>query len=912
MIGVRLGNLKVHKLRTEYQYNPLGIEVSCPRLSWEIQSAQRAVRQQAYRIIAASSPENLKASDRLLWDSGVQHSQQSIHVAFPDHNLAAGQRIHWQVQVWDNLGNEATSDEVAWWEMGFIHHTAMKADWITPAWEVSRVQSEPCPFFRKTFSIGKPLQSARIYATALGLYELEINGQKVGDEVFTPGWTNYKSRLQYQVYDVTGCLSEGPNVLGAILGDGWYRGHFGWWDNNRNNYGEEPGLLVQLEVRYEDGSLDVIATDQSWKCHTGPLLKSDIYEGEHYDARLEMPGWSASGFDDSLWKNAAVLDHTKETLVASVGEKVRKVQELTPVELIETPNGERVFDLGQNMVGWVRLKVAGKRGDEVTLRFAEVLDRDGNFYTENLRKIACTDRYVLKGEGIELYEPRFTFHGFRYVQVEGYPGDLQMDSITGIVVHSDMMPTGTFQCSDPLVNQLQKNIQWGQKGNFLDVPTDCPQRDERLGWTGDAQVFAPTASFNFNTAPFFTKWLRDLTSEQRADGSVPWVVPNIIRDGGGTGWSDGFGATGWADAAVVIPWVLYQSYGDQRILEEQYTSMKAWVDYMKHHAGDKLIFDYGFHFGDWLSFSDYASYNYNAPDYGYAGAHTDKALLATAYFYRSASILKKTAEILGRESDVQELKGLIPGIKEAWNREFATASGRLVSGTQTAYAIGLCFGLIPDAMQEVIAERLANDVKYFGHLTTGFLGTPVLNYALSDFGYADQAYQLLMNRRYPSWLYPVTMGATTIWERWDGIRPDGTFQTVGMNSFNHYAYGAVGEWLYSRVAGLRSDPANPGYKNIIFQPCPGGGLTAARADLDTMYGKAVSSWELNDNQVHYMIEIPANATGTVAIPAVPDSVRIDRDPLSSSALINNIQLQNGLVSFGIGSGVYKIEFELTR
>ena len=900
--------MKINNLKTEYKTNPLGIDVLVPRLSWEIESDLRDTKQAAYRITSAASVEQLREQKDLLWDSGKQTSDQSVHVEYGGPGLNSRQRVYWQVQVWDNHGHEAVSSETACFEMG-LDTDQWHAQWITQPWDNDLDKATPCPYLRKAFSIDKPIASARIYASGLGLYELELNGQKVGDELFTPGWTNYHKRLQYQVYDVTDQLVAGENTLGSILGDGWYRGHFGWWDNNRNNYGEALGLLLQLEIRFEDGSQSTIVTDESWKATTGPLLASDLYDGETYDAQLEMPDWSSAGFDDSDWQAVALLDHTKETLVASIGEPVKRICEIKPVEFLVTPKGEQVFDLGQNMVGWVRLQVQCKAGHKVTLKFAEVLDQEGNFYTDNLRKIACTDTYILKGTGQETYEPRFTFHGFRYVQVQGYPGELTNDSITGIVIHSDMKPTGSFTCSDPMINRLQQNIQWGQRGNFLDVPTDCPQRDERMGWTGDAQVFAATASFNFNTAPFFAKWLKDLESEQRADGSVPWVVPNIIKDGGGTGWSDGFGATGWADAAVIIPWTLYQYYGDQRILEDQYDSMKAWVDYMRDHAGDSFIFDYGFHFGDWLSFSDYMSYHYNAPDYGYAGAHTDKSLIATAYFYYSTTLLQKAAAIIGREAEAKELNKLAVNIKQAWNREFMTETGRLVSSTQAAYAIALSFDLVTEEKKAIVAQRLADDVRHFGHLTTGFLGTPVLNPALSDSGYPELAYQLLLNQRYPSWLYAVTMGATTIWERWDGIRPDGSFQTTGMNSFNHYAYGAIGEWLYHYVAGLGLDEKEPGFKHLRLSPHPGGGLTHGSAVIQTLYGQAECSWRISNNQFNMNVTIPANTTATVTLlQAKLEQVKENGQPLQIGNGISATVQNDGVVELQLGSGHYQFTY----
>ena len=903
--------LAVGYLLCEYKVNPLGIDVTKPRLSWEIKSGLRDVKQTAYRITAASTVSQLEDEKDLLWDSGRRKSDQSIHIEYEGKTPESRQRIYWRVQVWDNHGNNTISKEIPWWEMALLDSADWKAEWITQSWENDREKSARCAYFRKPFTIEREVKSARIYVTCLGLYELELNGRKVGDEVFTPGWTNYHKRLQYQVYDVTDQLVDGENVIGSVLGDGWYRGHFGWWENNRNNYDEALGLLLQLEIRYEDGEEVTVVTDDSWKAATGPILASDIYNGETYDARGEMPGWSSPGFNDCDWKPVLPLEHSKTLLTASNGEKIRKICEIKPVDYFITPKGEKVFDLGQNMVGWVRLKVKGKPGERVVLKFAEVLDQNGNFYTDNLRSAKCTDTYILKGSGEEIWEPRFTFHGFRFVQVEEYPGEPTKESITGIVVHSDMKPIGSFECSEPLINRLQQNIQWSQRGNFLDVPTDCPQRDERMGWTGDAQVFAPTASFNFNTACFYAKWLKDLASEQREDGSVPWVVPNVIVDGGGTGWSDGFGATGWADAAVIIPWTVYQYYGDKRILEQQYDSMKAWVNYMKAHAGDSLIFDYGFHFGDWLSFSDYMSYRYNAPDYGYAGAHTDKSLIATAYFYYSTTILQKTAEIIGRKKDAEELAKLAAGIKKAWCREFLTDSGRLVSATQTAYAIGLVFGLVPDDKKEIVAKRLADDVKHFGHLTTGFLGTPVLNYALSDFGYPDLAYQLLLNKRYPSWLYPVTKGATTIWERWDGIRPDGSFQTVGMNSFNHYAYGAIGEWLYSFVAGIAIDENEPGYKHILIRPHPGGGLMSTSASIHSVYGKIATDWKIEDGTFNLDVTIPANTTATVYVPAEDiDAITESGGRISEAKGIQFLRIEQGCAVFAVGSGQYEFVSKL--
>jgi len=640
-----------------------------------------------------------------------------------------------------------------------------------------------------------------------------------------------------------------------MVGDGWYRGYLGW-DGLRSYYGDQLALFVQLQVNYTDGTNEIINTDENWKSASGAIQESDIYNGEKYDARLEPSGWANTGFDDSKWSKVAILDHSKEILVASNGLPVRVIQEITPVKMITTPKGELVFDLGQNIVGWARLKVKGKKGDQVTLQFAEVLDKDGNFFTKNLRSAKATDVYTLKGGNEEVFEPHFTFHGFRFIKVEGYPGTPSPEQISGIVIHSEMPKTGSFSCSDPLITQLQKNIEWGQKDNFLDIPTDCPQRDERVGWTGDAQVFSMTAAFNFDVASFYTKWLKDLALDQQANGEVPNIIPDM--------WSNKMGgATAWADASVIVPWTVYRAYGDKRILEQQYSSMKGWVEYMAKNAGDDYLWNdpKHWHWGDWLA--------YHSEDPDYAGSVTEKDLIATAYFNYSTTILSKVAAILGKTADAEKYRKLAANIKNAFASEYITPNGRLVSHTQTAYALALSFDLIPENLRKKAADYFAADVEKFGHLTTGFVGTPLLCSTLSAIGRDDLAFMLLNRKEYPGWLYPVSQGATTIWERWDTQKPDGSI-IDGMNSFNHYAYGAIGEWLYNHVAGLSLDPKNPGYKHIIFNPHPGGGLTSAKAEINSMYGLVKSAWEIQGENFVYRISIPANTTATVILPGSKD------------------------------------------
>ncbi|MHC4394237.1 MAG: family 78 glycoside hydrolase catalytic domain [Planctomycetota bacterium] len=845
----------VFGMKCEYKTNPIGIDVKKPRLSWKMASTQRAVRQAAYQIRAAESMDDLTRGKNLLWDSGKVESEESVHIVYGGKIPVSRQRLWWQLRVWDNKGGGSGWSEPAFWEMGLLKKSDWKGDWIEPNLKEDPNSSNPCPMLRKEFILNGTVSSARAYVTALGLYQMELNGKVVGEQLFTPGWTAYLHRLQYQTYDVTELLKEGNNCVGVILGDGWYRGRLAW-AKPRNMYGEKVALLAQIEVVYSDGSREVIATDPTWKAKTGPILMSDIYDGEIYDARLEIDNWSKTGLGDGRWASVTAVKHSKDILVAPAGPAVKRIEEIKPVGVFKTPAGEKIVDMGQNMVGWVRIKVKGAAGTHIKLRHTEVLDAEGNFYTENLRKAKQTAEYILRGRGEEVFEPHFTFHGFRYVAVEGWPGELSPEAFRGVVIHSDIPSTGTFECSSDMINQLQHNIKWGQKGNFLDVPTDCPQRDERLGWTGDAQVFARTACFNADVAAFYTRWLADVAADQKPSGAVPHVIPDVLALGKPEGQS---ASAGWADAAVVVPWTMYLCYGDVRILEQQYSSMKGWVDYMAGRAGDSYFWNNDFTYGDWLAF------NTNRSDY--PGATTDKDLVCQAYFIRSTELLRRTAKVLGKRGDAAKYGRMLEKIRKVFRDEFVTVNGRLASNTQTAYSLALAFDLVPSRLKEKTAKRLADDVKRFGHITTGFLGTPLICHVLSDYGYLEQAYMLLNRKEYPSWLYPITKGATTIWERWDGIKPDGTFQNKGMNSFNHYAYGAIGEWLYRVVAGIEIDEQKPGYKHIIIQPHPGGQMTYARARLDSMYGSIESGWRLEGKMMTVNIEIPPNTNATVRLPS---------------------------------------------
>lgn len=890
MINVSMyAKTTVSNLHCEYLKNPRGIEMERPRLRWQINSDDKNVMQTAYEIRVARSQDDLKRPGLLLWSSGKVLSDQSVNVEYGGPAIKSLKRVYWQVRIWE--GNKVTPwSEAAWWEYGFLDRDLLTAPWITLENEEEKEGSKPAHYYRHEFSLRNKVIAARAYVSSLGIYELHLNGKKVGDELFTPGWTAYNKRVQYQTYDITGMLNS-ENAIGAVVGDGWYRGTISY-QQGKSCYGDQLALLVQLNIEYADGTSEIVITGKDWKVtNRGPILESDLYNGETYDANMEMTGWASVGFDDTAWQTAVVKDHPKDILVAPQGLPVKAVEEIKPVKLLTTPKGEMVFDMGQNMVGWVRLRVKGDKGDQVILKFAEVLDKEGNFYTENLRKAKCTDTYILKGDGTETYEPTFTFHGFRYVLIEGLKSEPKMDQITGVVIHSDMSPTGTFECSDPLINQLQRNIVWGQKGNFLDVPTDCPQRDERMGWTGDIQVFSPTAAFNFDVAAFFTKWLKDLAADQLPDGKVTDVVPDNRRTRGGS--------TAWGDAAIIVPWTNYLVYGDKRILEEQYASIKGWVDYMTSRTGDDYLWTGDRHYGDWLAFAT------NRSDY--PGATTDKDLIATAYYRYSSLLLSKIAEIIGKEEDATTYRLLSERIRHAFNSEFVTPAGRLVSNTQTAYVLALSFDLLPDELMPKAAAFLAEDVQKMGHLTTGFVGTPLLCKALSDHGYADLAFMLLNRKEYPSWLYPVTQGATTIWERWDGQKPDGSFQNPGMNSFNHYAYGAIGEWLYTFVAGIRIDELNPGYKHFFLAPHPGGELKNARAELQSMYGKITSAWEINDGNLNYHVEIPANTSATITLPGA----QLETLNISAAIKKDAVQKAEG-VELHLGSGKYSFGYPVQQ
>jgi alpha-L-rhamnosidase len=885
--GLCYGQLSVTHLTTEDQVDPICIDAVTPRFSWHVDAAgRRNVLQTAYEI-RVTTYSYLKKGKHDAWNSGKVASDQSVFVPYGGEALTSAKRYYWRVRIWDNTGKASEWSAPASWQMGLIAPADWTAQWITPGYKEDSVL-RPSPLFRKEFEITKKVASATVYVTAHGLYTAEINGKKVGDAYLTPGWTSYNKRLQYQAYDVTDMLKEGKNAVGVELGSGWYRGLIGF-DPHGNFYGKDIALLFQLDVTYDDGTKATIGSDNAWKSSTGPVVYAEIYNGATIDDRLQQKDWSTTNFNDKSWSGVTVQNFAKNTLTGTNSEPVRKHESFKPVKIFTTPKGEKVIDFGQNLVGWVQMKVTGKAGDKVVISHAEVIDKAGNFYTENLRSARSQDTYILNGNGEETFEPQFTWQGFRYIKVEGYPGDLKPEDFTAYALYSDMTPTGSFSCSNVSINQLQHNIQWGQKGNFLDVPTDCPQRDERLGWTGDAQVFSRTASFNMNVHNFFTKWMKDVAADQYTSGSVPFVIPNVLS----RSHTDGPGAsTGWADVSTIIPWNMYLAYGDKRILENQYASMKAWVDYMQHQSKNDL-WNSGFHFGDWLF------YSVNDDTDG-SSAITNKYLIAQCFYAGSTQLLINAAKILGKQEDVNYYTALLAKIKNAYLKEYVTPNGLISSDTQTAYVLALQYDMLPENLRLQATDRLVNNIRrYDNHLTTGFLGTPYLCGVLSRFGRADVAYQLLLQDTYPSWLYPIKMGATTIWERWDGIKPDGSFETPTMNSYNHYAYGAIGDWMYRVIAGIDTKTDTPGYKSIVVKPTPGGKLTSASADYETLYGKVSSHWKIDNGTTTLDVEVPANTTATIYVPSADGGSALTEDgkPVPSRA-------EPGYQVVDVGSGTY--------
>jgi len=743
------------------------------------------------------------------------------------------------------------------------------------------------PYMRKDFTLKPAVVKARLFATALGLYQFYLNGQRVGDHIFAPDWTDYDKRVRYQDYDVTALVRSGANTLGGMVGNGWYCGHIG--NGGYQAWGTVPALMAQLEVTYSDGSVDRIVTDASWTEHAGPIVSADNMLGENYDAQKEIKGWAAPGLDTNDWIAATERTEKPRDLDGQVDQPVRETGELKPKSMKEPKPGHYVFDLGQNIVGFVRLKVSAPAGTKVTLRHAEMLNSDGTMYTTNLRGAPSIDTYVCKGGGEETWQPNFTFHGFRYMELTGLPQAPTTDSVTGIVVGTDIPHTSDFSCSNAQVNQLQSNIQWGMRGNYLSVPTDCPQRDERMGWMGDAQIFIRSATYNGDVSAFFTKWMVDVDDEQTEAGVYTDVCPHPPQNDYGAIKQGGVPA--WGDAGVVCPWTIYLVYGDTRILQQHLPAMARWVEWCRAHSTNLIRDrDRGHDYGDWLSQHE----------------DTSKELIGTAFFAHSTDLLAKSYAAIGDSANAAKYQDLFEQIKTAFDQHYVGGDGKLKDGSQTAYSIALRFNLLPDDKRAAAGDVLAQNVAdHDNHLTTGFVGVSHLLPALTMENKISAAYGLLLQDSFPSWLFSVKHGATTVWERWDGWTPEKGFQNPGMNSFNHYSLGSCGEWMFDTVAGIDVDPSAPGFRHIIIRPRPGPGLTSAQATYDSIRGKIATRWSVDGKAFTLDVTVPLNTTATVILPtADAASVSEGGAPVAGKADIPRAADSTEPAAFTIGSGKY--------
>lgn len=887
--------LRIKEIYMDSLKEPVGT-AGCPYFSWILESDRKNVMQKSYRLEISEA-----LSGRKIYESGWIESSQSAYVKV-ETELDSLKKYAVRVQVRDDE-EESPVSGCAYFVTGILHAEEWRAEFISAETKEDKENSQgTC--VRKQIRTEGEIESAYVCTTALGLYHFYINGSKIGEDELTPGWTSYYKHLCYQTYEVTEYLKQGENTLGAMLGAGWYKGKMGVL-HLRNNYGEQTAFFMQMLVRYKDGREEVFVTDESWKGQDAPVLFSEIYDGEIYDARLELPGFAGmvSGDAPQLidgaenWRPVMKIEFPKSALTAQAGGRVRKMEELPVREVLVTPQGDTVLDFGQNLTGWVEFKVKAEAGEEVELQCFETLDAQGNVYTDNLRTAKQTVRYICNGKAA-VYHPNFTFQGFQYVKINKWPGGIRPENIrpedfTACVLHSQMEQTGTFSCSNELVNQLQHNILWGLKGNFVDIPTDCPQRDERMGWTGDAQIFCRTACYLMNTDTFFTKWLTDVAADQTEEGGVPHMVPDIVSGRDVEDWllkSGTHSAAAWADAAVINPWTLYLVYGDKEILVKQYESMKKWILFMKNHAVD-YIWNYQLQFGDWVAL--------DAEEGSYFGA-TPNDLTCTAYYAYSTGLFVKIAEILGRKEDAQEFSGLYQKIVEKFQQTFFTADGSMTAQTQTAHIIALYFQLVPEVYREKTAKRLVELLKERdGHLVTGFVGTPYFCHALSENGYVKEAYELLLKEDFPSWLYQVKMGATTVWEHWDGKKPDGTMWSKDMNSFNHYAYGAVGDWLYRVVLGIEADEKEPGYRHLIVKPQPGDAFCYAKGALQSVYGEIAVHWQKTDGNTRLHIRVPVNTRATVILEQGAADVRSEELEFKPT---------DGRLQAECGSGDWTVEY----
>ena len=917
-------DLRPVHLRTEYKNDPV-IDTRHPRLSWELLSDVRGQVQTAWQVLVASSPDLLSEEKADMWNSGKVYGNETNQIVYYGTPLSSRDICYWQIRSWDKYGEAGPWSKIATWEMGLLKSSDWQAEWIgndlTAYGQGEIYHLPPAPFFRKEANIRPGVQKARLYVTALGIYEFEINGNRVGDDYFAPGWTDYDKRVYYQTYDVTDLVSHGPNAFGAILADGWYAGYLGYalLVGNpvvRGFYGDFPKLKARIEIEYINGEKEVIVSDQSWKTNHGPIIEADFLNGETYDATLEFDNWSQAGFDDALWQYASVYpDKSGRVIECYPGDPVQAHSEIDPVTVKPAGDGKYIFNMGQNFAGLVRLNnVKGNRGDTIIMRFGEMLHADGSLMTENLRMARATNTYIIKGDPSgETWTPRFTFQGFQYVEVAGFSSPPDLDAITGIVLTTMTPEAGFLETDNELINQLYSNIVWTQRSNFLEIPTDCPQRDERMGWTGDAQVFVQAATYNTDIAAFFSKWTIDLNDAQMADNAYPIYAPAPpVRA------TDTY-SPGWSEAGIIVPYTLFRTYGDTRIIERFWSNMLAYLRFMEDKSEGNLIYKEGSFedirpkggFGDWLSI----------------GKKTPPDLLASIYFAYCSSLMHEMALAIGEEGDADYFERLASNIRQAFLQHYTDGEGRFITDagaygdgagyvdghmgfdghTQTAYANAIFKDMLDSQKKEIAGKHLVDLISaHDNKLSTGFLGVRPLLPALSEMGRSDLAYMLLLNEEYPGWLFEVVNGATTIWERWDSYIKEDGFKNASMNSFNHYAFGSVNEWMFANMAGVKTDL--PGYRRFTIKPeIAEYGIDYVKATYRSINGEIVSSWEKRPGQeVYFQIVVPVNTTARVALPATNlEALTHNGNSVSESDYLKILRYEDGRVNLELGSGSYR-------
>jgi alpha-L-rhamnosidase len=841
-------SVNISKVTFEQYQLALGVDEDCPRISWRFFGDGKDWIQEAYEIEVTRSQQGAAQLFRV-------QTSDSILVPWPAAPLRHQELARVRVRAYGQ-----GMKETKWSDAVNVERGLSIDDWTASLIEPTRAllsnQSHQPVLFRRRFYIAKNIATARLYVTAHGVYEAEINGLRIGDQILNPGWTSYHHRLAYHTFDVTDHIRHGNNILGAYVGEGWFCGRLGFQGGKRNLWGDSIGLMAKLILHYEDGMQDWVETDEEWTWSTGPIISSEIYDGEIYDARLEQKGWSTAGFENGkAWSPVRTLPIPgKGRLKSPLSPPVRRIEEVPAVHLFQSPSGKMIVDFGQNLVGWLRVNVSGSAGHSISFTHTEVLE-NGECATRPLRFAKARDTVILSDADAMVWEPKFTFHGFRYVQVDNWPSrTLEMKDLTAVVLHTDMERTGWFNCSDPLLNQLHRNIVWGMRGNFLSIPTDCPQRDERLGWTGDLLVFAKTANYLYDACGTLKDWLKDLAAEQLSDenGIPPLVCPDVLR-------TPRVPNAIWGDVLVSAPWDLYQAYGDRELLLRQYKSMQMWIDngILKDDRG--LWRPGKFQLGDWL--------DPKAPPDEPGNGVTDPEFVANAFLIRITDLMAKISSAIGLSKDSARYKSSAAMLRSAFAKSYITDTGRVVSDSQTALALAIHFSLFAASTQErVAADRLKYIIltKSRFKIETGFAGTPILGHALTKVGESQLFYRVLLHKKCPSWLYPVTMGATTIWERWDAMLPDGSINPGEMTSFNHYALGAVAHWMHSVIGGLR--PAEPGWKKILIQPIPGGTITHCSSQHTSPYGCIKVSWRLDGEDLRLNASIPPNSTAEVILP----------------------------------------------